>query len=49
MHGLQRADVDYFTMGEWLDVIIECNEIVNPSKESSSKVRIATQADFDRF
>lgn len=49
IHGLQRADVDYLTLGEWMDVIVEYNNILNPPKAKKENVRKATQADFDKF
>lgn len=47
---MTRADTDEMTLGEFMDVIIAYNEIVDPPKgNKKDNVRTATQADFDAF
>ena len=52
--GLTLNDWQYLTLGEVADVIIERNKMVNEAlgteeKTSKSRVRVATQDDWDRF
>ena len=51
IHGLTRADTEELTLGEFLEIIIEYNDIMNPpkGKGTTENVRTATQADFDAF
>lgn len=47
---MTRADTEEMTLGEFVDVIIAYNEIVNPPKGTTTdNVRKAEQADFDAF
>jgi hypothetical protein len=45
--GLDRADIEDFTIGMCLDFIDEYVESQNPNKESKAKK--ASQKDFDSF
>lgn len=51
IHGLTRADTEEMTLGEFLEIIIEYNDIMNPpkGKRNQENVRVASQADFDAF
>ena len=51
IHGLSRADTEELTLGEFLEIMIEYNDIMNPpkGKRNNGSVRTASQADFDAF
>ena len=46
--GLSMQDMEYMTLGAWIDYIIEWNNIHDP-KDKEESDRVATQADFDAF
>lgn len=48
--GLSIQDMEYMTLGSWIDYIIEWNNIHrDPKDNEESADRMATQADFDAF
>lgn len=49
IHGLTRADTEEMTLGEFIEIMVEYNKILDPPKDEQEHVRQATQADFDNF
>ena len=47
--GLTYSDTERMTFGEWLDLITAYNNAASRPSEPRERVKIATQADMDRF
>ena len=47
--GLTYSDTERMTFGEWLDLITAYNNAASRPHEPRERVKIATQADMDRF
>ena len=47
--GLSMQDMEYMTLGAWIDYIIEWNNIHRDPSNKEESDRMATQSDFDAF